>query len=506
MQRSLMVLHTTPLPGNIMKRILLIVALFLSAPNVRAQLLRSATLEVVGSPGWYKAIPLKQEGVVMIVKEDQTRFKVVKLDAQLNKIWDQDLFLDTEKGPAAVALHNGRLTLMFSETSGMYYQLLDFDLKNGEYVRRGFEIREFFQDKGLIMYEGKALLTGINEKGLAYFVYDFNLDTGKLVQTGLAGKIEIQDAQKEEDGSLNMLVVEKTMGYANESKKKGEYVKSSQVAEVRLDTAGQVLDRKNIVQNGGRFPISGVRSGNWVSGIYQQPDGQKGMYFSLLSEEKNIPVFYRSFSVLAGDHIEGKQKDKFLKNASWLVLPPKQGPDQVHIGGVFYTPRLQNVSSGRGYDAYGNRTRAESRTVFAGLEFASAKVFALDSEGKVLSENSIVLNQLLGQLTAPLSINRSGAVAYVSNGKVLVKNFNIGSRPIAYQLTEDKGEGSPYVAGYRQTLHWYDNVFLAIGTQSRMEAQQVSPATGKKKKKRSIPYTQTRKTYFLTSISAGKSE
>lgn len=489
-----------------MKRILLIIVFWLLTPELPAQVLRSATLEVVGSPGWYKTIPLKQEGLVMIVKEDQTRFKVVKLDTQLNKMWDQDLFLDTEKGPAAVTLHNGRLTLMFSETSGMYYQLLDFDLNNGEYIRRGFEIREFFQDKGLVMYEDKALLTGINEKGLAYFVYDFNTDLGRLIQTQLTGKIEIQDVLTEEGGILNILAVEKTVGYSNESRKKGEYVKSSQVTEVRMDTAGQVLSRKNIVQSSGRFPVSGTRMNGLVSGIYRQPDGQRGMYFSFLKEEKNTPVFYRSFAELAGDQLEGRQKERFLKSAEWLVIPPAAGSDEIHIGGVFYTPKFQTLTTGRGYDAYGNRARTDSRTVFAGLEFSLARVFGLDHDGKEMSQNSIAVNQLLAQLTAPLSINSSGAVAYVSNGKVMVRNFNIGSRPIAYQLTDDKGDGSPYVAGYRQTLHWYDNIFLAVGTQSRIEAQQVAQATGKKKKKRSIPYTQTRKTYFLTSISAGKSE
>ncbi|MCD8539995.1 MAG: hypothetical protein LRY55_09665, partial [Leadbetterella sp.] len=249
-----------------MKRILLATFYLLMSPDLPAQVLRSASLEVVGSPGWYKAIPLKEEGLVMILKEDQTRFKVVKLDTQLNKLWDQDLFLDTEKGPASIALRDGRLTLMFSETSGMYYQLLDFDLKNGEYTRRGFEIREFFQDKGLVMYEDKALLAGINEKGLAYFVYDFNKDLGKLVQTQLSGKIEIQDVVAEEGGVLNILAVEKTMGYSNEARKKGEYVKSSQVTEVRIDTAGQVLRRRDIVPASGKFPVSGIRRNGLVSG------------------------------------------------------------------------------------------------------------------------------------------------------------------------------------------------------------------------------------------------
>lgn len=485
---------------------MLSIFLVLLFSGLRAQVLRSATIEVVGSPGWYRAISLKQEGLVMLIKEDQTRFKVVKLDAGLNKIWEEDLFLDTEKAPAAVTLHDGRLTLMFSETSGMYYQLIDFDLKNGEYLRKGFEIREFFQDNGLIMYPNKALLTGVNGQGMAWFIYDFNTDTGKLVQTALPGKIEIGDVQKEADGTLNILAVEKTIGYANEARKKGEYVKSSQVIEARLDTAGQLLSRKNVVPDGGRFPVSGVRQNGWVSGIYQQPDGRKGIYFSLLKDEKNIPVFYRSFEELTSDLAEGKQKERFLKSAQWLPLPPVAGSGEIYAGGVFYTPKFRSISTNRGYDLYGNRTRTDHREVFAGLEFTTARIFGLDGDGKELFGNTIAVNQLLGQLTAPLSINTAGAVAYISNGNVLVKNFNIGSRPIAYQLTDDKGDGSPFVAGYRQVLHWYDNIFLGVGTQSRVEAQQVAPAAGKKKKKRSIPYTQTRKTYFLTSISAGKPE
>ena len=469
--------------------------------QLNGQILHTATLEVVGSPGWYSAISLEKEGVVMLVKEDQTRFKVVRLDAHLNKLWDQDLFMDTERGPAAVRWYNGRLALLFSETSGMYYQLLDFDLQTGEYVRRGFEIREFFRDKGLIMHKDKAFLTGTNEKGLAYYVYDFQRDLGKMVQTGLAGTVEICDVQEEKGGLLNVLVVEKTMGYANEAKKKGEYVRSSRVAEVRLDTAGQVVGRKEIVPHEGRFPIDAVRKGQRVSGLYQQPDGQKGMFFAFLKDEKNVPVFYRSFSELVAEPLEGKQKDRFLKEASWLLVPPSGGKEEIHVGGVFYTPQYQQVST-RGYA--GNRNT--SQTVFSGMEYSSARVFTLNAEGALLAENGIPVNQRLNLLFLPVSINRAGAVAYISNGKVMVRNFHIGSRPIAYQLTEDSGNGSPYVAGYRQTLHWYDNIFLAIGTQSRIEAQQVTPAAGKKKKKRSIPYTQTRKTFFLTSISAGMSE
>ncbi len=481
-----------------MKRLLFL--LLLLAPAADAQLLRSATLEVLGSPGWYRVISLQKDGLVMIVKEDQTRFKVVRMDAALNKLWDQDLFLDTERGPAAVALHGGRLSLMFSETSGMYYQLLDFDLQNGEYVRRGFEIREFFQDKGLVMYKNKALLTGINAQGLVYYVYDFQQDMGRMIATELQGKIEIEDVREEADGTLNILVVEKIPGYANEARKKGEYVKSSRVAEVRLDTAGKLIERKDIVPHEGRFPVSGTRNGELVSGIYQQPDGQKGLYFSFLKSDRNIPVFYRSFSALSSEQEEGKQKEKFLKNTSLLVLPPFEGRGEIHLGGVFYTPRYTHV---RAYEGPRNITRS----VFSGMEFASSRIFSLDAEGSVTAENTIGINQVLGQLTAPVSINRAGAVAYLSNGKVLVRNYHIGSRSIAYQLTDDNSAGTPYVAGYRQVIHWYDNVFLAIGSQSRVEAQQVTPPAGaRKKKKRSIPYTQTRKTYFLTSLSAGQSE
>ena len=185
--------------------------LFLSFGGL-AQVLNSTTVEVVGSPSWFRAISLQDKGLVLILKEDQTRFKVVRYDMHLTKIWEQDLFLDTEKPPAAIRQYKDRLILMFSETSGMYYQLIDFDLKGGEYVRKGFEIRAFFQDSDLVMFENKAILVGTNEKGAAYYVYDFKSDLGRIIETDVKGKITINHVSLDSDSLLNILATEKTLG------------------------------------------------------------------------------------------------------------------------------------------------------------------------------------------------------------------------------------------------------------------------------------------------------
>jgi hypothetical protein len=480
--------------------------LFLSFSGF-AQVLNSTTVEVVGSPSWYRAISLEDKGLILILKEDQTRFKVVRYDMHLAKLWEQDLFLDTEKPPAAIRQYQGRLALVFSETSGMYYQLIDFDLKGGEYFRRGFEIRDFFQDSDLVMFKDKVVLVGTNEKGAAYFVYDFKSDLGRIIETGLTGKITINHVSLDSDSLLNILATEKMVGYTNEKKKKGEYVRSSQIVYTQLDTSGIVKSKKTIVQNSGRFPVSATiqPEKEIVSGIYQDTKGDKGVYFSFLDKPQNTPTFFVSFRELVGNQLSEKDKKKFYGNADFYVLSPKTNSQEIFIGGIFYTRKYQYFNSNQGFNLTSGRNSSASQPVMAGLEFSSAFVFNLDAQGTKTLQNQIPVNQTSAQFISPLTINNAGSVAYVSKGKLLIRNFEVGTKPVVYQLTEDTDGVASYVPGYTQVMHWHDNVFLAIGSQSKVEAQQLEQdKISKKKKKKSRPFTQTRKTYFLTSVSAGQ--
>lgn len=485
-----------------MKRLTFCLLFVLSFNFGFGQILNSTTIEVVGSPSWFRTISLQDKGLVLVLKEDQTRFKVVRYDVNLTKLWEQELFLDTDNAPAAIRQYNDRLVLMFSETSGMYYQLIDFDLKGGEYVRRGFEIRFFFQDSDLVMFRDKAILVGVNQKGVAYYMYDFKTDLGKIVETKLEGRITINHVSLDSSGLLNILATEKTLGFSNEKKKRGEYVKSSQIVYAKLDTSGVVSDKKTIVQNSGRFPISATIHDNkeLVSGLYQDTQGQKGMYFSFLDKPQNSPVFFRSFAELISDQLSEKDRKKFFSNANFHVLPPKSNSEAIYLGGIFYSRKYQTTSLN-----HQSGGRFDSQSVLTGLEFSSGFVFNFNKDGNKVFENQIPVNQITNVFTSPFTINNAGSVAYVSKGKLLIKNFDVGTKPVVYQLTDDTDTISPHVPGYNHVIHWHDNVFLAIGSQSKVEAQQLmTDKNAKSKKKKSRPYTQTRKTYFLTSVSAGQ--
>jgi hypothetical protein len=457
--------------------------LLLSAPSLFGQILHSAQLEIIGSPGWYKAVNLQERGLVMILKEDQTRFKIVRYDHSLQKRWDQDLFLDAEAGPASLQVYGDRLALLFSETSGMYYQWIDFDLNTGEYVRKGFEVREFFQDKGITVWGKRWVMIGTNKEGLALYIYNPQEDKTEYYKAILPGHYEIQQTMISGE-NLRILAIAKTMGYANEKKKKGEYVKSSHLLEVQVDSSGKVISQKAVLPSGGKFPVQGYAVGDSeVYGLYQQPDGSKGLFVSTTDQTTNIPYMYSSFEELLDT--EDKGKLKYLKAADYQLVPPGVGEDKYYLGGIFYTPK---------WDKNGASAKPD-------WEYSQAQILVINSDHKVEEVLRVALPQVVSPGLIPLSVNNSGVLAYVMNGKLLLRNFKIGTKPLAYALSEDKV--SPFVAGYRQVLHWHGNVFLGIGTQQKTEAQHIS---GTQKKKRPIPYTQTRKTFYLTAISAGKAQ
>ncbi len=449
-----------------MKKLILLLFFFSAA---QAQILHSAQLEIVGSPGWYQPISLNKEGLILILKEDQTRFKVVRYTTDLRKVWEQELFFDTEEGPKSYTLYDHRIALLFSETSGMYYQWIDFDINTGEYQRKGFELRDYFVDKGIGILNGQMILVGTDKEGLSLFVFDG--ENGSLVHTQWKGNLEIQEVKIGEH--IEVLALEKTLGYSNEKKKKGEYVKSTQVVYAHLSSSGEILSKKVIVPTGGKFPMNGRRAGDHVIGVYKEPDGNRGVFISSIREVKNSPQFFTPFEEVLGD-----KNAKYLKAAEYKLVNPIASEEGSLMGGAFYT----NITDKSG--------------LAMGWEYSTAQVFTVSDE--MVQRHTLPLKLQTPKGAQPFALNSAGAVAYVGNGKLWVRNFNIGSRPIAYALSEDKP--SSFVPGYRQVLHWYDNVFLGIGTQSKMEAQQVK---GTGKKKRPIPYTQTRKTFFLTAISAG---
>lgn len=489
-------------------RLLILLVLFVVGTG-SAQVLHNATVELVGSPTWVRTINLEKEGLVLVLKEDQTRFKVVRYNVNLEKLWEENLFLDTERQPASVNLHGDRVAFIFSETSGMFYQIIDFDINDGTYVTYGFEVRDYFVDKALLMFDDKAVMVGTNEKGIAYFDVDLVDNRGKIVNTELGGTYNIEHVSYGEDGDIKILATERILGYKNEKKKKGEYLKSTKVVAAVLDREGEVKSKKTIEQWDGKFPISAIRGKDerMVSGIYQEPDGNKGFYFSFLTKEINVPTFAMGFAQMDPKFIVTGKKKKNIVEPLFHVSSSLISQNDIYTGGLFYEPQYQTYRTNTGMDPVTGQRQSHTQTVFTGINFTKGMLFNLDDSGRMIKTDEVDVNLLSRDLNVPFTYNNSGALAYVSNGILMVVNPAIGNLPIQYKLSEDQGDR--HVAGYNRVMHWYDNVFLALGSQDKVEAYQMEEdqnvKSSKKKKKDTRPFIQTRRTYFITAISSGRS-
>lgn len=462
-------------------RFVFLVVLITLCGALKGQVLHSAKVEVVGKPTWYEVVSLENEGVILVLKEDQTKFKILKLDSNLTKRWEQDFFLDTDKRPSAISKTEDRLILLFAETSGMFYQLLDFDVSTGEFKRYGFEVLDFFQEQQVFINGSKIILVGSNSSGLAYFIYDLETELGKLVETKLKGKITVEHAELTSDGHVELLASVQTLGYANESKKKGAYIKTSEIFFGKIDFLGNILETQVVEQEGGKFPMTarlGLSHRN-ISGVYQATDGSKGLYFATFSKLRNKPTLSIPFTEI----FQGGDYKRLYKEFYFFSAAPVKSNDFIYSVVFMFS---NDTRSGNSSDKTLRQTA----------------VVASNGIGK--NVYSVVLTEAFSERLPTLAVSPQGNVAYISNGKLLVKNLEAKNMPLAYKLSdEEKNYSEPQ---YRQVIHWYSNLFLGIGTQSKEEVTKLNfnekASKAKKKKKRMETFTQTRKTYFVTAIKA----
>ena len=70
-----------------------------------------------------------------------------------------------------------------------------------------------------------------------------------------------------------------------------------------------------------------------------------------------------------------------------------------------------------------------------------------------------------------MAYNSSGAVAYCFNGNLAARNFNIGTKPVIYKLSEEteNKKNQVYLPLYQEVRFWYDNFFIANGSKTKIE-------------------------------------
>jgi hypothetical protein len=518
------------------RKIILSILVLISTATSFAQLQQNVEVEIVGMPSWQLLIPMQNKGLLLFLKTDQTKAKVVHMNKDLGKIWEKDIFLDVERAPTAYTFDTENATFLFRETSGMYYQLFTFNLQSGEYVNRGFEIREYFQDQDYVFLKNKLIMAGANEKGGAFYEYNFTTEKGKLTSNGLEGNVQVQEFKfNPENSKIESLWAIKTIGYSNEKKKKGAYTKEAFLSYVDFDTLGTKIFQKDLKQKNGNFPMAGkvlkINNKKIIIGSYQDQKGEKGLYFDNLNSVSNEA--FKTFSyieMLKGNpEIPPADLKRLLKDYSFLMNEPIKNSDGLVVGGVFFKPEFKNVSE-QVYDPYANQnnggrygnnsslfgrnnTRSQTKSVFMGYNYPVGFVLNLDESGVNINANRIEVNQVNPQIKPAISYNSLGAVAFCIKGNLAVKNFNIGTKPILYKLSNDEpalAKNKSFIPQYQEVQNWYDNFFIANGSKSKLEVLKIDNSTEtaqtkKKRKRKNIPtFTQIRKTIYLTKIASGE--
>lgn len=501
-----------------------LILLLLFSTRLSAQIIQSVELEVVGKPSWQNVIPLDKNGLFLFVKTDQAKAKAVMFDGDLQKKWESDIFLDVERAPTSYTFDDDKITFLFRETSGMYYQVLMFDLKTGKYTNKGFELREYFDDQNYVFFNNKVFLAGATKEGAAFFAYDFESHEGRLIQTDIIGKVQVQEIKYDEvSGKIHSIWSVKEISYSNQKRKKGEFIKDAYLNMVVFDTTGMVLENIKIGQKSGNFPMTGksvnlADGSQLVAGTYQAKSGDKGLFWASDMKSGGMNIRYTSFSQFIEGQPELSTQDiqMLLKDFKFLMHDPISNNSILTLGGVFYKPEYRSVTQ-QVYNPYDNfspnrafgRSSSRTQTVFTGINYPLGFIANISLSDQKLTANRIDIKQTSPQIRQPLSFNKAGSVAYCVRGNLATKNFNIGTKPILYKLSEEEQTvaNQSFLPSFQEVKLWYDNFFIANGSKNKIEVLKLenknNSSVKKRKKTQSSTFTQVRKTIYLTKIASG---
>ena len=500
--------------------------LLLFSTNLTAQIIQNVELEVVGKPSWQNIIPIGKNGLLLFVKTDQAKAKAVMYDGDLQKKWESDVFLDVERAPTAFTFDQEQITFLFRETSGMYYQVLIFDLQTGNFKNKGFELRDYFDDQNYVFLKNKVMLAGATKEGAAFYAYDFQTEEGKMIPLDIKGKVALQEMNYDEKSSkIHSIWSVKEIAYSNTKKKKGEYIKDAFLNISVFDTSANVLETSKISQKSGNFPMTAksvVLEGDSkvIVGTYQAKTGLRGLFYLTDYKNNSSDITFKSFSDLLQGQSEISDADlqKILKEYTFLMHEPILKNQNLTVGGAFYKPEFKTVSQ-QVYNPYDNfspnrnvgfgRSNTRTQTVFSGYNYAVGFIANVQINNGNVFSNRIDIRQMSPQIKQPLSFNSAGSVAYCVRGNLATKNFNIGTKPILYKLSDEEptAANQSFLPAFQEVKFWYDNYFIANGSKNRLEVLKLpkeEKTTGRKRKKKQSPaFTQVRKTIYLTKIASG---
>mgnify|MGYP000979692952 FL=1 len=257
-----------------------------------------------------------------------------------------------------------------------------------------------------------------------------------------------------------------------------------------------------------------------IVGTFQSKAGLRGMFYLPDYKENTSNMTFKSFNDLlqVQSEIPEAELQKILKEYTFLMHEPIYSNQSLTIGGAFYKPVYRTISK-QGYNPYDNfspnrtsgfgRSSSRSQTVFSGYNYAVGFIANVQINTGSVFSNRIDIKQMSPQIRQPLSFNHAGSVAYCVKGNLATKNFNIGTKPILYKLSDEEQTvaNQSFLPSFQEVKFWYDNYFIANGSKNKLEVLKLPngvKTVGKNKKNKQSPtFTQVRKTIYLTKIASG---
>ncbi len=522
-----------------MKNLKFLILLFI-CQIANSQQLKQVEIPADGRLDWQFLLPLEQNGLVLFYKNEMTKGSIVRYDKDLAITWQSDFYIDAERSPKSYSITKDKLSLMFSENNGAYYQIYEVNLVDGKIKDYGFEITELFNDQDFVLTNNGVLLGGNNDKGAAVYSFNEKESFGELIQKELPGIVSVQSFQlNEESGNIEaVFAVQKIVEQTAKQKKNNTkpIVISSEIVLMELSQSGEVIQKATIQGENGNYPMNAriFRLPNkeyFLTGTYRNPSGKLGVYSSKLQDGKKSFIKFVDFETLFKEsNLTADQLKVLTAQYTYSLHQIEFKENQFVIAGEFYRPEfkttteyLNNQNNGFGgnntgfgrnngyYDPYGNNRQTQTKQVFVGYRYASGLVYAFDNEGNLKTNNVIGLDKLTREISESFAFSSNNELALCKSGKIVVTRLDDPGIQQTYSLTaESTANNKAGLPVYNSVKHWYDNIFIATGVRNQSEVIKNSiddlPVEkglfGKKKKRIATQSVKIKRIIYLTKIAS----
>ncbi len=522
-----------------MKQIKLLVFLFIPFFGF-AQQLKQVEIQANGQLDWQYLFPM-DDGVVLIYKNQFTTATVIRFDKELNLIWKSNFQVEAERTPKAFSNTKNIISILFSDNQSVIFKVFDVNLSSGEVKNSGFEIKQFFDDQDYLVVKNKVFVAGSTESGVAIYKYDKETEIGVMDSKNIGGLLSLQSFEYNEETHLIEAAYTCQKTYPQSKRqvnlKEKPVIISSEILFLQIDTTGKIVNQVNLEQQNDNHPLNAkvhrlAGDGFALSGLYRNPNGNEGVYFAKIrGAEKEFIKFYGFQELFRDVEITPDVKKVLLTQFQFKLHEIEYKDNQFVVAGEFYRPEYQTVTDfvnspfgyggfgggfggfgrGYGYDPFYGNQRTQTRQVFVGYKFANGLVYTFDNLGSLKTTHLVGVDKLSKEVSESFAFSSNNELALCKSGKILVTRLDDPGIQQNYQLsTEIDPKTKTPKAIYTTVSHWYDNIFIALGTKNIEESYQLKANElpvekgifGNKKTPRNAQGIRIKRTIYLTKIAS----